>query len=55
VILDFEATVLDPGGLRAGDDATEVAWVGLDEVTERQVVDGLVEFLHEHGIVQVIS
>jgi ADP-ribose pyrophosphatase YjhB (NUDIX family) len=55
VILDFEATVLDPVGLRAGDDAAEVAWVPLDEVAERKVVDGLVEFLHEHSIVQVIS
>jgi 8-oxo-dGTP diphosphatase len=55
VILDFEAFVLDPTEPRAGDDAAEAAWVALDEVTDRRLVDGLAEFLHEHGILEVIT
>lgn len=55
VILDFEATVLDDTQPRAGDDAAEAAWVPLPEVTERQLVDGLAEFLHQHGYLDVIT
>jgi 8-oxo-dGTP diphosphatase len=55
VILDFAVTVLDPGSLRAGSDAMEAEWVALDEVPHRRLVDGLAEFLHEHGIVAVIT
>lgn len=50
VILDFVATVLEHGEPVAGDDAAEVDWVPVDEVLERRLVDGLAEFLHEHGI-----
>lgn len=55
VILDFAVTVLDPDGARAGDDAAEVAWVPVDEVAHRRLVEGLAEFLHEHGVVPVIT
>ena len=54
VILDFAARVLDPVEPQAGDDAAEAAWVPLDEVTHLSLVDGLSEFLHEHGILNVI-
>jgi 8-oxo-dGTP diphosphatase len=55
VILDFEAVVLDPAApARAGDDADEVAWVPLAELSDRPLVEGLVEFLAEHGIVEMI-
>jgi len=54
VILDFVATVLEHGTPLAGDDAAEVAWVALDEVVERTLVDGLAELLHEHGIIDTI-
>jgi 8-oxo-dGTP diphosphatase len=55
VILDFAVTVL-PGEPRAGDDATEVRWVPVDDVGAwPPVVDGLVEFLAEHGFVDAIS
>jgi mutator protein MutT len=55
VILDFAVTVLDPASARAGDDAAEVAWVRLTDVAEMALVEGLAEFLHEHGILPTIA
>jgi 8-oxo-dGTP diphosphatase len=55
VILDFRVSVLDPADPVAGSDAAEAEWVPLHEVAERRVVDGLAEFLHEHGILDVIA
>lgn len=55
VILDFEVTVLSDGEPVAGDDAAEVAWVQLDQVTDLRLVEGLAEFLHEHGVLGVIA
>jgi 8-oxo-dGTP diphosphatase len=54
VILDFFVDVLEPEPHRPGDDAVEVAWVPLNDVAERELVDGLAEFLHEHGVVRTI-
>ena len=56
VILDFVATLLGPDNAQpvAGDDAAEVAWVPLHEVAEHRLVDGLAEFLHEHGVIATI-
>ena len=51
VILDFGVTVLDATAPVAGDDAAEVAWVPKDEVGEYRLVEGLAEFLHDHGVV----
>ncbi len=58
VILDFGVTLLDEPGeavARAGGDAREARWVPLDAVTELPLVDGLAEFLADHGIVSVIT
>ncbi len=55
VILDFRATVLDPAEPVAGDDAAEAMWVPLGEVAELRLVEGLAEFLHQHGILTVIA
>jgi hypothetical protein len=55
LILDFAVTVLEPGVVHAGSDAAEVEWVPIDEVPHRRLVEGLAEFLHEHGIVSVIT
>jgi mutator protein MutT len=55
VILDFAVTVLDPKEPRAGGDAADAEWVPVGEVVHRRVTDGLAEFLHEHGIVPVIT
>ena len=54
VILDFTVHVLEPGRPVAGDDAAEAAWVPLRAVTGLDLVDGLAEFLHEHGVLAVI-
>ena len=55
VILDFAVTILEPADPRPGDDALEAEWVPLDEVAHRRLADGLAEFLHQHGIVPVIT
>jgi 8-oxo-dGTP diphosphatase len=55
VILDFAVTILETANPQAGDDAVEAEWVPLDEVAHRRLADGLAEFLHEHGIVPVIT
>jgi mutator protein MutT len=55
VLLDFEVTLVGDDDPVAGDDAAEVAWVDLHEVGERQLVTGLAEFLHEHGIIATFT
>jgi 8-oxo-dGTP diphosphatase len=55
VILDHRVTLLEPDATpRAGDDAAEVAWVPLHEVAEWRLVDGLAEFLHDHGVIDTV-
>jgi 8-oxo-dGTP diphosphatase len=55
VILDFHATVLEGAQPVAGDDAVEARWVPLGDVAELRLVDGLAEFLHEHGVIPTIA
>jgi mutator protein MutT len=55
VILDFHVTVLEGRKPVAGDDAAEAAWVPLDEVVTLNLVEGLAEFLHDNGILAVIT
>ena len=54
VICDFAVSVLDDREPVAGDDAAEVEWVPLVDVAERRLVDGLAEFLHQHGVITTI-
>jgi len=54
VILDFACTLLDDRPAVAGDDAAEVDWVPLHDVSDRRLVEGLAEFLHEHGVIDTI-
>ena len=54
VILDFRCTLLDDREPVAGDDALEVAWVPIADVAERGLVEGLVEFLHDKGVITTI-
>ncbi|HYD09806.1 MAG TPA: NUDIX hydrolase [Acidimicrobiales bacterium] len=53
VILDYAVEVL-PSNAIAASDALEARWVPLHEVAEYDLVDGLAEFLHEHGILETI-
>jgi|SRR5581483_12130769 len=55
VILDFAVTILEAGEPVAGDDALEAAWVPLSQVAELRLVEGLAEFLHDHGILSTFS
>ena len=50
VILDFEVDIFDDGDPIPGDDATEARWVPLDDLSDLALVDGLHEFLGEHGL-----
>ena len=55
VILDHEVTVLDDSSPVAGDDAADARWVPLEDVAELALVDGLAEFLHDHGFLRTIT
>jgi 8-oxo-dGTP diphosphatase len=57
VILDFRAQLLGDaiGPPVAGDDAAEAAWVSLSEVGELNLVEGLAEFLHDHGLLDLFT
>ena len=56
VIHDFLVTVLDERPKpTAGDDAAEARWVPLEEVTDLVLVEGLADFLAEHGFLRLIS
>lgn len=51
VILDYWVEVAgDADGPAAGDDATDVRWVGRDELGELPLVPQLLEFLAEHEV-----
>lgn len=54
VILDFEVEVLERREPVPGDDASAAAWVPLGDVADLPLVDGLAEFLHDHGIITTI-
>ena len=54
VIFDFVAQPLSFEDPVAGDDALEVAWVPLNEVDQLDLVEGLAEFLGEHGIIETL-
>lgn len=49
VIADFQATIRG-GSLRPGDDASDAAWVPLAALASTDLVDGLLEFLIEHSL-----
>ena len=52
VIVDFAVTVVG-GTLRAGDDAADVRWVAVDDLGSVKLVDGLLSFLREHGVIDI--
>ena len=55
VILDFFVTIVGGDDPVAGGDAAEAAWVPLAGVAELALVEGLAEFLHDHGILSTFS
>ncbi len=53
VILDFAVDPLEPDADPvAGDDAAEVAWVPLHELSGLRLVAGLLDFLEDTGVVE---
>jgi ADP-ribose pyrophosphatase YjhB (NUDIX family) len=54
VILDYYVVPLDDPEPVAGDDAAEAAWVPLSELGALRLVDGLAEFLADHGIIELV-
>jgi len=51
VILDFLVDILDPTAPpRPGDDAAAVTWFALEELSGVPLVDGLHDFLLDHGV-----
>lgn len=54
VIMDFAVTLLGRADAVAGSDAMAVRWVPLWEVSEMQLVDGLLDFLADHDIIATL-
>jgi ADP-ribose pyrophosphatase YjhB (NUDIX family) len=55
LLMNFEVTVLDPRDPVAGTDAGRARWIPLADVADLALVDGLAEFLHDHGILRTIT
>jgi len=55
VLLDFEVTLVAGGDPVAGDDAAEARWVERGGVASLPLVEGLAEFLYDHGIIPTFS
>ena len=55
VILDFEVTVLDETEPGPATTRPRRGGFRLADVVDLRLVDGLAEFLHEHGILEVIT
>ena len=51
VILDFSVTVLDSKEPKASGDAAEVRWVKFADLKDLKLVQGLMDFLSECGVV----
>ena len=50
VVVDFWITVAPGTTPTAGTDASDAAWVALDELEEWDLVDGLLQFLADHRV-----
>lgn len=55
VILDFWCAAADTAEARAGDDATELAWVSREGLGRLPLVDGLLDFLAAHGVTEQLQ
>lgn len=51
VVVDFWVTVASDAAPTAGTDASDAAWVALEELEEWDLVDGLLQFLADHRVI----
>jgi 8-oxo-dGTP diphosphatase len=54
VIVDFGATALGDGDPMPGTDAADARWVPIWEVSELDLVDGLLDFLSDHRVIDTL-
>lgn len=54
VIADHRATVLGEGTPAAGSDAAAARWFAIWEVSELDLVDGLLDFLADHRVIDTL-
>ena len=52
VVMDFLVTALEDGEPVAGGDALEARWVAPEELASMDLLDGLFDFLVEHGVLE---
>ena len=50
VVVDFWVTVASDEAPTAGTDASDAAWVSLEDLEELDLVDGLLQFLADHRV-----
>ena len=55
VILDYLVVPLDDNEVVAGDDAAEAAWVPVEQIADLRLVEGLAEFLADHGVIDLLA
>lgn len=55
IVFNFEVILMTDAAPVAGSDAAEVLWVPLTEVESYRTVPGLAEFLHDHGVIELIA
>lgn len=54
VILDFSVTVVGGDEPVGGDDAAAAEWFPLEDVSELPLVDGLLDFLADAGVLRIL-
>jgi ADP-ribose pyrophosphatase YjhB (NUDIX family) len=54
VIVDFAVTALGEAQPVAGSDAADARWIPLWQVTELDLVDGLLDFLADHRVIECL-
>ena len=55
VVMDFLVTVLEAGEPIAGGDVLDARWVAFEELASLDLVDGLSDFLIEHGLLEALD
>lgn len=54
VIVDFDVTAIGDAQVLAGTDAADARWVPVAELRDLDLVDGLLDFLSEHYVIETV-